>query len=84
LTTYHHSGPLSPYLGTLTSWNPLGHSRPVMGLLYLYLLDALFLKFIFDKELYMFQTDLLSIIRSLMTVYAAIGIFVMLLILTVC
>jgi len=22
-------------LGTLTSWNPLGHSRPVMGLLYL-------------------------------------------------
>ena len=24
-------------LGTLTSWNPLGHSRPVMGLLYLYL-----------------------------------------------
>jgi hypothetical protein len=21
--------------GTLTSWNPLGHSRPVMGLLYL-------------------------------------------------
>jgi hypothetical protein len=25
-------------MGTLTSWNPLGHSRPVMGLLYLYLL----------------------------------------------
>jgi hypothetical protein len=24
-------------LGTLTSWNPLGHSRPVTGLLYLYL-----------------------------------------------
>jgi len=22
-------------LGTLTSWNPLGHSRPVTGLLYL-------------------------------------------------
>ena len=22
-------------MGTLTSWNPLGHSRPVMGLLYL-------------------------------------------------
>ena len=34
----------------------------------------MFLKFIFDKELYMFQTDLLSIIRSLNTVYAAIGI----------
>jgi hypothetical protein len=24
-------------LGTLTFWNPLGHSRPVMRLLYLYL-----------------------------------------------
>jgi len=28
----------------------------------------------FDRELYMFQTDLLSIIRSLNTVYTAIGI----------
>jgi len=36
--------------------------------------DALFLKFIFDKELYMFRTDLLSIIMSLNTVYAGIGI----------
>jgi len=27
--------PLSRNLGTLTSWNPLGLSRPVMGLLYL-------------------------------------------------
>jgi len=27
--------PLSWNLGTLTSWNPLGHSRPVTGLLYL-------------------------------------------------
>jgi len=27
----------------------------------------------FDKELYMFRTDLLSIIRSLNTVYTAIG-----------
>jgi len=24
-------------MGTLTSWNPLGHSRPVTGLIYLYL-----------------------------------------------
>ena len=32
---YHLSVPLSRNLGTLTSWNPLGHSRPVMGLLYL-------------------------------------------------
>jgi len=28
----------------------------------------------FDKELYMFRPDLLSIIRSLNTVYTAIGI----------
>ena len=34
LTTYL---PLSWNLGTLTSWNPLGHSRPVTGLIYLYL-----------------------------------------------
>jgi hypothetical protein len=26
--------PLSCNLGTLTYWNPLGHSRPVTGLLY--------------------------------------------------
>jgi len=36
--------------------------------------NALFLKFIFDKELYMFRTGLLSIIRGLNSVYAAIGI----------
>jgi len=35
LTTYHHSVPLSRNLGTLTSWNPLGLSRPAKGLLYL-------------------------------------------------
>ena len=35
MTTYHHPVPLSCNLGTLTSWNPLGHSRSVMGLLYL-------------------------------------------------
>ena len=35
LRTYHHPVPLSWNLGTLTSWNPLGHSRPVTGLLYL-------------------------------------------------
>ena len=37
LTTYH-TVPLSRNLGALTSWNPLGLSRPVMGLLYLFLL----------------------------------------------
>ena len=40
LTTYHHPVPLSQNLGTLTSWNPLGQSRPVMGLLYIYLIVA--------------------------------------------
>jgi hypothetical protein len=35
--------PLSRNLGTLTSWNPLGHSRPVTGLLYLYIVP-LFMK----------------------------------------
>jgi len=30
--------PLSWNLGTLTSWNPLGHSRPVMELLYFFLI----------------------------------------------
>jgi len=35
LTTYHHPLPLSQNLGTLTSWNILGHSRPVTGLPYL-------------------------------------------------
>jgi hypothetical protein len=30
--------PLPKHLGTLTSWNPLGHSRPVTGLLYLFYL----------------------------------------------
>jgi len=29
--------PLSLNLGTLTSWNPLDHSRPITGLLYLYI-----------------------------------------------
>ena len=36
LTTYRHPVPLSCNLGTLTSWNPLGHSRPVTGLIFLY------------------------------------------------
>jgi hypothetical protein len=31
---HRHPVPLSWNLGTLTSWNPLGHSRPVTGLLY--------------------------------------------------
>jgi len=35
LTTYHHPVTLSRNPGALTSWNPLGLSRPVMGSLYL-------------------------------------------------
>ena len=42
LTTYQHPVPLSRNLGTLTSWNPLDLSRPVMGLLYRYLFNILF------------------------------------------
>ena len=30
----NHSVPLPLNVGTLTSWNPLGHSRSVKGLLY--------------------------------------------------
>ena len=37
LTTCHHPVPLSRNLGTWISWNPLGPSGPVTGLLYLYL-----------------------------------------------
>ena len=37
LTTYCHPVPLSRNLGVLTSWNSLGLSRPVMGLIYLFI-----------------------------------------------
>jgi hypothetical protein len=36
--------------------------------------DALFLKFIFGIELYVFRRDFLSIIRSLISVFTAVGI----------
>ena len=35
LTTFQHPVPLSRNLGTQTSWNPLGHSKPVTGLRYI-------------------------------------------------
>jgi len=41
VTTYHHSVPLSRNLGALTSWNTQGLSRPVTGLLYLFLLSGI-------------------------------------------
>jgi hypothetical protein len=34
LTTYHLHVPMSINLGALTSWNPVGLFRPVMGQLY--------------------------------------------------
>jgi len=37
LTTYHLHVPMSRYLEALTSWNPVGLFRPVMGQLYLYI-----------------------------------------------
>jgi hypothetical protein len=36
LTTYHLHVPMSRNLGALTSWNPVGLIRPVMGLVYLF------------------------------------------------
>jgi hypothetical protein len=36
LTTYHLHVPMSRNLGALTSWNPVGLFRPVMGELYFY------------------------------------------------
>ena len=51
LTTYHHPMSLSRNLGTLTSWNPLGHSGPLTGLLYLYLLQSYSLHFLQDSPL---------------------------------
>ena len=41
LTSYPHPVPLSRNLGTLTCWNPLGLSRPVMGLLYIFYLPTI-------------------------------------------
>jgi len=46
LTTYHHPVPLLRNLGTLTSWNTLGPSGPVTGLLYLYLYPSFKTRFV--------------------------------------
>ena len=42
LTTYHLHVPMSRNLGALNSWKSVGLFRPVMGLLYLYLLQVNF------------------------------------------
>ena len=39
LTTYHTYVPISRNLGALTSWNPAGLFRPVMGQIYLFTLN---------------------------------------------
>jgi len=41
LTTYHHPVPLSRNLGTLTTWNPLGLSRPFNGTVLLLPLEVI-------------------------------------------
>ena len=56
LTTYHHPASLKRNRGTLTSRNPLGHSGPVMGLLYFFytmLRDS-----VKGTRLYLFRTSL--------------------------
>jgi len=50
LRTYHHPVPLSRNLGTLTSWNPLGLSRLVMGLLYFTKSLHIFIKYVFNMH----------------------------------
>jgi len=47
--------PLSCNLGALTSWNPLGHSRPVTGLLYLYHYHIQIKKETLDVEIIIFD-----------------------------
>jgi hypothetical protein len=48
---YHHPVPLSWNVGTLNSWNPLGHSRPITGLLYpLYIEYRLPRKYFWDPH----------------------------------
>jgi hypothetical protein len=50
---YHHPVPWSWNLRTLTSWNPLGHSRPVTGLLYLYLYVFIDLQCIYNETVHL-------------------------------
>jgi hypothetical protein len=51
LTTYHFHVPMSRNLGALTSWDPVGLFRPVMGQLYLllYLCLGLYLSYVIYK-----------------------------------
>ena len=71
LTTYHHPVPLSRNLGTLTSWNPLGLSRSVMRLIYLYvhLYRHSFRKFKFLLVFVSSLTAPVAIIRNVPDIY---------------
>jgi len=54
-------------MGTLNSWNPLGHSRPIMGLFFSVKATRctnVSNLFYFEMTLYMFRTVFPSIIRS--------------------
>jgi len=64
LTTYHHSVPLSRNLGTLTSWNPPGHSEHVKGLIYLYLLPAKYIPTDYSHIIVLFNTDLTHAVQN--------------------
>jgi len=66
LTTYHHPVSLSRILGTLTSWNPLVPSGPVMGLLYLYLYLYLLLYSYSFKRLSVYTFEISSVAVSVL------------------
>jgi len=68
MSGYETSGMVS---GSLHSWKNLTFREPCI-VIYSYnksQRDALFLKFILAKKLYIFRTDPLSIIRSISTLY---------------
>jgi hypothetical protein len=51
LKTYHLHVPMSRNLGTLTSWNPVGLFRPVMGQLFYLINGTIFEKKIIEKNM---------------------------------
>ena len=59
--------PLSRNLGTLTSWNPLGHSRPVTGLL-IYMQTNLNFTYSFKRLIRHDYSSILSSYRAVNTV----------------
>jgi hypothetical protein len=55
LTTYHLHAPMSRNLGALTSWNPVGLFRPVMGQLYILIGAAVLLFYVRFYTVIMFS-----------------------------